>query len=568
MTVRSTADAGRRRLWPPLLLGLLLLAAPGRAQLDDVLDPELFPRPATLEPNVAFWTAVYSEHDSHHALLHDELYLQVVYEVLDFSDLADLPDARRRLLRRQRIRRAEAKYAKVLDNLAAGRADENLAAEGERIERLFAGVPGGRSKYRAAIRRLRVQTCLKDQFADGIERAGYFLPAIERIFDARGLPRPLTRLPFVESLFHPRAHSSAAAGGIWQFVRSTARRYLRMELEFDQRFDPLRASEAAATYLESSYRDLGSWPLAITAYNHGEGGMRRAVRMLGTRDLGTIVERYRSRSFGFASRNFYSEFVAANLVYANRARLFPGVEPRPQLVWETFTPERYVSLPDLAQAAGVELEVLRTLNPAFHREVWRGDLLVPRGYELRVPQGKGDAFAAAYAELPAASVADHQLGLTYRVRPGDTLSGIGRKFGTSVGDLMRANNLRSAHRIRAGQTLLIPPQRGSGRRASATAAAARPRSYVVRRGDNLSRIAGRFGTSVAALRAANGIRGDHLAVGQRLVIPSGRRTHVVQRGETLTRIARRYGTTVRAIQSQNNLRGHLIRPRQVLIIPR
>lgn len=134
---------------------------------------------------------------------------------------------------------------------------------------------------------------------------------------------------------------------------STARLYLKMELEYDERFNPLRATEAAARLLTANYKSLATWLLAITAYNHGAAGMRRAVRTTGSRDLGRIVTRYRSRSFGFASRNFYAEFIAATRVYADRARHFPGTSPRPLLRYQEFVPDLYVAIDDLARGAGV-----------------------------------------------------------------------------------------------------------------------------------------------------------------------------------------------------------------------
>ncbi len=541
------------------------------------LDPRLFPLPPELEDAVDFWTRVYSVHDDDTALLHDELYLGVVYEAIDFGDLeaAELSDQRRWELRERRVRERMNRYRTLLDHLVAGRAPTADAAELERLEELFAAVPGGRGKYRAAKSRMRTQTCLKNRFAEAVERSGVYLPEMERIFARHGLPLELTRLPFVESLFQWNARSSARAGGIWQFVPSTARLYLEMELEYDERFAPLKATEAAARLLAANHRSLGTWPLAITAYNHGAAGMRRAVRRLGTRELGSIVTEYRSRAFGFASRNFYAEFLAAAAVYADREVHFPGTSPRPPLAYEEFVPGLYVAIRDLAQGAGTDLATLREMNPALSSEVWDGHLFLPEGYPLLVPAGRGDDFRRAAGELPESRRSAHQVGLRYRVRRGDTLGKIAYRFGTSVAALQRANKLSSPHRIGVGQRLLIP-QRGGPHPTSATPSTATPAprtatSHVVRRGDTLWSIATRYGTSVAALKSANRLRDDRIYVGQRLTLPGGggalRATHVVRSGETLEAIARRYGTTVRAIQQANRIRNHIIRPKQVLVIP-
>ena len=566
--------------WKALVfLALLALGAPAAG----ALDPKLFPVPAKLEHNVEFWTKVYTGYTSHQVLLHDEVHMNVIYGVLDFTELdaSSKSAGRKSIERREEIRRARDHYRRLLQDLAAGRVSKTHPEEQERIRRLFESVPGGRAKYSTALSRIRTQGCLKDQFAEGIERSGVYMKAIEEVFRKRGLPLELTRLPFVESLFQWHARSSAAAGGIWQFVPSTARFYkLKMDLELDERFDPLLATDAAARHLEDNYRSLRTWPLAITAYNHGAGGMRRAVRKLGTRDMGEIATRYRSRSFGFASRNFYSEFIAAARIYENRAHYFPGVEPRPALAADELSPGHYVPIRELAQGAGTELSELKALNPALTQAVWAGHVYLPRGYPLRVPAGRGAAFQTAYQALPDRRKSSHQVGYYYRVRNGDTLSRIAEKFGTSTSSLQRANKLRSAHRIRVGQRLLIPPSRSGRPRSAAPAppvvAQSTPGVHVVRRGETLSGIADAYRTSTARLRATNGLRdADRIYVGQRLKVSGGtaasgssaRRTHVVRSGETLHGIARRYGTTVRAIQNANRIRSTVIHPAQVLVIP-
>lgn len=560
-----------------ILVALTLTGAGGAG----ALDPGLFPLPEKLEPNVAFWTDVYTKYDRHQVLLHDERYLHVVYAVLDFTklDASQLSAGRKSQRKRQEIRKAETKYRTLLQNLASAKTSKGFPEEQARIEALFETVPGGRSKYSAAAGRLRTQTCLKDQFAEGIERSGVYMAAIEEIFADRGLPAELTRLPFVESLFQWKARSSAAAGGIWQFVPSTARLYrLKMDLEHDQRFDPLEATEAAAGHLEDNYASLRTWPLAITAYNHGPAGMRRAVRRLGTRDMGEIATRYRSRNFGFASRNFYAEFVAAARIYENREHYFPDATPRPALAFDEFVPERYVPIQQLAKGASTELAALKEMNPALSSAVWSGNVYLPSGYPLKVPAGRGAAFEAAFANLPESSKANHQVGHYHRVRRGETLSLIADKYGTSTSALQRANKLRSPHRISIGQKILIPPGRGGARVAGSTPVARQPTPgvHVVRRGETLSQIAEAYRVGVTQLLRSNGLKSaDRIYVGQRLDVTggsrsrneSGKKTHVVRSGETLAGIARRYGTTVGALQSVNSIRSSLIRPSQILIIP-
>lgn len=540
------------------------------------LDAELFPVPEELDSAVDLWLTVYTKYDNHVVLLHDERHMHVIYAALDFSELdaKNMSSVRKQRARRKHLREAREKYRSILRDLAAGKVSKSYAADQARVEKLFEDVPGGKGKFRAALGRLRTQTCLRNRFAEAIQRSGYYMAEMELTFARAGLPTELTRLPFVESLFQWHARSSAAAGGVWQFVPSTARLYLDMAAEYDERFDPLLATDAAAKHLAGNFKALQSWPLALTAYNHGRAGMKRAVRRLGTRDLGTIVKKYRSRTFGFASRNFYAEFVAAYLAYENRHHYFPNVEPYPPLAFEEWRAASYVALPELAEAAEIDDDFLKLLNPALSREVWRGNLFLPKQYGLRVPTGKLASVENAYAALPEHRRSPHQVGHRYRVRRGDTLSAIASRFGTSVRALKAANNLRG-HLIRSGQTLLIPPGRNAASR-SRTVVASNGRSgsaesgvHVVSRGESLSAIAERYGTSIRSLQSVNRLRSpDQLRVGQTLQIPGSKSsTHLVRRGDTLASIARRYGTTVAALRRANQLAGDLIKPDQVLVIP-
>ncbi len=498
------------------LLAATAAAPPAAEAAFDPVRPELFPVPAGFEPNVSFWVDVFSRWDSSRVVLHDELYLHVVYTILDFSELeASVPPSVS--LRRQKLREIEAaerRISAVLLDLAAGRVPAD-ATEGRRVEALFASVPGGPEKYRAAAGRLRTQTGLADVFRGALARADRYLPAMEGIFREAGLPPELTRMVFVESMFQEGARSKVGAGGMWQIMPANARRYLEVGLEMDERYDPLRATVAASSLLAENHDAVGNWPLAITAYNSGKNGMLRAVATLGTRDPSIVLSRHRSRSFGFASRNFYTEFLAAAAVYRDRDRLFPDAERGEPLSFDELVVGEYVSARELARRTGTDLDRLAELNPAVNDEIWNGDLYFPRSRTLRVPAGSGDAFRAAYAALPGEYRSDHQTGLRYRVRRGDTLSSIAHRFGTSVSNIQRANALSSAHFIREGQVLLVGTKTVLGTGDGGL--------HVVSRGETLTRIARRYGSCVAAIQRANGISDtDRIYPGQRLAIPADR----------------------------------------------
>lgn len=585
---------------PALACSALLILAAFGAQAQDryhpAIDPALFPVPESLEPAVEFWKKIFVTYTSDQVVLHDERHLDVIYAVVDMSDLRTLGSSELQI-DRARIRRVRAemnRVAKALRDLAAGRPVMNLPADLRSIPTQMEHVSGGRSKYRRAAGMIRSQRGLRNRFEEAIEISGMFMPGIQRTLSEYGLPLEIRCLPFVESMFNYRARSKVGASGAWQFTASTGRAFLQMDEAVDARSDVLLAAAGAARKLRRDYESLEAWPLALTAYNHGAGGMARAVRRLGTRDIAVVVEKYKSRTFGFASRNFYAEFIAAVIAYVERERHFPNVEPFPELPFDVALRERYVALTDLATATGVDMDRLAELNPALDRTVLAGSLLVPPRYPLRVPHGMGAQFERAYAALPPDRKPDRQAAFGYRVRRGDTLGGIARRFGSSVAELQRANRLPRADRIYIGQRLRIP-QRGAGRSApapvqraaleapgapapassgpevaSSAGQAVKETVHVVRRGETLHRIAKKYGASVKVLTAANNLRRpDLIHAGQRLVIPADGKDvlYRVRQGDTLSQLARTFRTSAARIREANGLRGNLIVVGQTLRIP-
>ncbi len=539
------------------------------------LDSKLFPQPAALAPNVVFWSDIFAKYDGHQVLLHDDWYLDRVYAVLDFTELdADLSlsDVAKERRRKDTVRLELEKVRGHLSRLAAGQAPSQ-PEDAERFARLF-GPGASRTDFRAAADRLRAQTGLKDQFERALVRSGRYLPWLEDAFRRRGIPTEIARLPFVESMFQENARSKVAAGGIWQIMPSTGRRFLRVAGDVDERFDPILAADAAAAVLRENYALLGTWPLAITAYNHGAGGLLRAVSKLGTTDMGVICQQHKGKLFGFASRNFYAEFLAAATLYANRGVEFPAVSPEPAWRFDVFQTQHYVPAQELSNRAQVGIDALRELNPAVDPEVWTGRMLLPAGYRLRVPEGQAAAFSNAYAALPANLKVERQAGTQYRVRSGDTLSGIARRFGTSVAALQSANRLGKRTTLRVGQVLQIPgsltrlasrpaPSPAAPAPAKASATAASPGTTVV----------AETGEAAGAQALPSVASPTSAAIPQAVEAPAAATKaplyHIVKRGDTLFSIARRYGVSVRALMVTNGLKtAHRIYPGQRLSIAR
>ncbi len=178
----------------------------------------------------------------------------------------------------------------------------------------------------------------------------------------------------------------------------TGRRFLRVNDAVDERLDPYRATEAAAQLLDYNYRLLGTWPLALTAYNHGAAGMRRARDSMGTSDIATIARKYRSPSFGFASRNFYVSFLAALEISRNPEKYFGNLSRQTPLRTMEVEMPSYVPLSALQKTLKIERSHLATLNPALRPTVWEGQRLVPKGYRLRLPADTGAMTTAQLAD--------------------------------------------------------------------------------------------------------------------------------------------------------------------------
>jgi membrane-bound lytic murein transglycosylase D len=431
------------------LLGLVLLPAASRADPPWHLEPDpvRLPRPPELEPGVAFWRFVFTQCSWDQTIIHDADHPEIVYEILDTSQ------ARSERQRRRMVQAARDRYRRILRSLAV-KSPRRWNREERRVARLFEAVPEAR--FSRAAYRVRAQRGMREAFRAGLERAGRWQAEMMRIFAGYGVPPQIAVLPHVESSFNPDAHSRAGAVGVWQFTRSTGRLYLRVGYDLDERRDVLASTHAAARHLRDNYRRLGSWPLAIIAYNHGPRGVERAVEKLGTRDVVEILRRYRSRTFGFASRNFYLEFLAALEIAMDPERFFDDLdyeEPEPTRV---FVLPQYANLRAVARAFGLSLSEMRVLNPALGRSFWVGQRALPKGYSLRIPVATPQDPWEAFASIPEDSRWDTPpRPPTYRVRRGDTLLAISRRFGIPLRELKAANGIRG-DRIYAGQTLLLP----------------------------------------------------------------------------------------------------------------
>ena len=360
---------------PRVIVAALALAAPAFAERLEL--------PAHgLESRVEFWKKVYTKYGEDDVIIHDRVNVNLIYDVAARRDQA------------AKIAVVRQTLAEIRDNLTT---PENLSLTAKQIRAAI--LTNGALLTPASIADLRdnvhTQIGIKERFREGVIRSGRYVEAFQEIFEKQGVPAEIALLPLVESSFENRALSNAGAAGIWQFTRGTGRLYLSLSRKVDERLDPSKATRAAARLLHDNYNALGSWPLAITAYNHGRAGMMRAQSEVRSSDITKVIREYRGPLFGYASMNFYSEFLVAIDVYNSYEQYF-------------------------------------------------GQLALDRP---SVRQGIVPTVTGVVAKKPAASD-------KYKVRKGDTLTDIAQKFGITVRELMDTNNLRNSV-IYAGQILLI-----------------------------------------------------------------------------------------------------------------
>jgi len=406
--------------------------------------------PAELQRDVDFWVSIFTRYTTDQGVLHDNRDLSVVYERVD------LPAKMARRERQRNVTRRREELQAILRSLASGKRDE-LSAEEARVLALWPADVSNET-LRAATKRIRYQQGLKDRFRQGLMRAGRWRDHIEKEFSKLGVPVELAALPHVESSFDPDARSHVGASGIWQFTRSTGRRFMRIDHVVDERNDPFAATRAAGKLLAYNYSITGNWPMAITAYNHGLAGARRAMRQFGDEAYADILRKYNGRTFGFASRNFYVAFLAARQVDLNPQKYFPGVKAEGPTDYATVELQAYIPASELTTALGVTARQLASHNPSLQPAVWQGSKHLPRDFTVRLPPSLLDApIDNLIANIPANQWQASQLpDLFHTIARGDTLSQIAEAYKTRVSTLVALNNLSSSNRIRAGQKLRLP----------------------------------------------------------------------------------------------------------------
>ena len=374
-------------------------------------DGNPFPLLPGLENAVDFWKRIFTEYSLSQLVFFDGLDMSKIYEVMDVGE----------------------------------------------AYRTQAYIDGERARIAAAngvdIERVKAQRGIKERTMEGLKRSGRYIAQMQQIFTERNLPVELTYLPLVESSYDLTARSFVGAMGIWQFMPVTGKQFLRVNKLVDERRDPIESTRAAASLLAQNYQALGSWPLALTAYNYGAAGLARAVAQIGSDNLVDLIRNYQHPYWGFAPKNFYAEFLAAVEVAQNTERFFPGLELHSPLTIQEVEVKKAISVAALAGSHGLTQQQLLAWNHALSPKT----RLIPAGYRLELPADpKAEpVLVAAVQTVQSRPRAQTQV-VRHRVKPGETLFHIARRYGASMERILQVNGLRRSHLLRAGMTLLIP----------------------------------------------------------------------------------------------------------------
>ncbi|MCJ7497776.1 MAG: LysM peptidoglycan-binding domain-containing protein, partial [candidate division Zixibacteria bacterium] len=411
---------------------------------------------------------------------------------------------------------------------------------------------------------LYLQTVGRERFITYLYRSGKYINLIKEILKEKNLPSDLAYLPLIESGFNSKARSWANAVGMWQFIPSTGRLYgLKSNWWYDEKRYFVKSTYAACDYLSKLYKEFGAWNLALAAYNCGEGGLNRAIKKYKTNNFWEL--NLRKQTYDYVPL-----YIAATIIAKNPEKYGLEVEYEKPIEFDTVIVDKPIDLKTIAEVLSVSVEEIRELNPELLRDVTPPQY---RSYPLRVPVNTKEVFAQRYSELPTKT-----LYTMHKVRKGETVSGIAKKYGVSPFNIIQANSLSKRYRIYPGQLLKIlgygesnlsqktstskdlsesdynPDKISASKNGYST--------YKVKPGDTLEEIAKNFKTTSSDLEQINGINNqDLIKTGEKLKVPSINNAnksqkiviHKVKRGETLWSIANYFRVPLQKLLEWNSL---------------
>lgn len=316
---------------------------------------------------IEFWKKIYVEHSSSEWVIHDSMNLKHVYRVVTENPDQAKKDTAKTL--REIYLKNQTRKSVNVDQLTEAEHSLYVAMESNEDPKsyLYASEPG----------RVRVQRGLKDELAKAVVVSKQYLPRMEEMFIEEGVPKEITRLPFIESCFVNEACSIVGATGIWQFMPKTAAKNLRIDSAIDERYDPLKSTRAAAKFLKENHKILKNWNLAVMAYHHGAGLVSKAAKRLKTQDAFKIIRYFKDPQFKFASRNYLFEWLAMLEVDTGSLEM-----KLPNYITVSFAKKRLMT--DVLKDLGLSEVETKLLNPHFRAPIWSGKTPIPPHYPVRL----------------------------------------------------------------------------------------------------------------------------------------------------------------------------------------
>ncbi|MFH2220183.1 MAG: LysM peptidoglycan-binding domain-containing protein [Pseudomonadota bacterium] len=395
-------------------------------------------------------------------------------------------------------------------------------------------------------------------FMESYRRSGRYRPFIVKALTEAGLPVELSWLPLIESGFKVNALSRARALGLWQFIPSTGYKFgLNRDNFIDERIDPVKATNAAISYLKELHQIFGDWATVLAGYNCGEGQVLRVIRSQNINYLDNFWDLY--QRLPQETARYVPRFMATLHIVKNPEKYgLDKIQVDPPLIYETVEVAKQVSIKDVALKIGVSEKTLVELNPELRHKI------LPRDkYPLRLPPGKTGILLAKLDEIPEDALPRNAYAY-HRVRPGETLSTIAGRYHTSVSSIARSNNLARQNLIIAGTNLKIPLKGtvAQGSKTHARQVYTKASTHVVRKGDSLWILAKRYGTTTKEIQGKNNLSTTALYIGQVLKIPGDGdegpsrnelKTYLVKQGDSPFQISQRHKMPLEQLLRINRL---------------
>lgn len=415
------------------------------------------------------------------------------------------------------------------------------------------------------------------------KRSGAYRPYMVKKLKEAGLPEELSWLPLVESGFKINALSRARALGLWQFIPSTGYKFgLNRDTYVDERMDVEKSTKAAIDYLKELHGIFGDWLTVLAAYNCGEGRVLNVISRQHMNYLDNFWDLY--RQLPYETARYVPRFLASVIIIKNPEKygfdLSGGLE-RP-IAFEKTKIKKRLKLADIAREMSISSDILEELNTEL-----RYKTTPDYEYALKIPAGSTEKVGPAIERLRTVEQPGGPVFVRHRVKSGETLSGLARRYRTSINAIVAANNLSSKHSIRAGRWLKIPSKGYVASASAVSSSSARASGetlkggkYVVKKGDSLWMLARRFGTTVSEIKSANRLRNNNLKIGQvlrigeeekagpaKISVAQATKTYTVQKGDSLYTIARKHNIKLDDLLGRNGLtETSVIYPGQVLVL--